>query len=117
MKANIIGWLTKDGKNAGGVAQQLEHCLDTTKYNQFLNTTSADSADVSVQLLHNDLHLAIGGFTQPKTNEDESVKQDAQGYISWDDPIEGANGDMGANEVASYDPVFFLHHSSIDRMP
>ena len=60
--------------------------------------------------------MAIGGFTQPDTNEDGSVKQDAQGNICWNGPIEGANGDMGANEVASFDPVFFLHHCNIDRM-
>ena len=116
LQANIIGWLSKGGTTAGGVAQQLEDCLDTTDYNPFSNTTSAGSADVSVEQPHNGLHLAIGGFTQPETNEDGSVKQDAQGNVSWDGPIEGANGDMGANEVASYDPVFFLHHSNIDRM-
>ena len=116
LQANIIGWLSKGGKNAEGVAEEFEHCLDTTDYNPFSNTTSADKIDASVEQPHNDLHLAIGGFTQPETNEDGSVKQDADGNISWDGPIDGANGDMGANEVASFDPVFFLHHCNIDRM-
>ena len=110
LQANVINWLSK------GVAKELEDCLDTTDYNPFSNTSSVASPDVSLEQPHNDLHLAIGGFTQPETNEDGSVKQDAQGNISLNGLIEGANGDMGANEVASYDPVFFLHHCNIDRM-
>ena len=60
--------------------------------------------------------MAIGGFTQPETNKDGSVKGDSLGNIRWNGPIEGASGDMGANEVASYDPIFFLHHCNIDCM-
>lgn len=116
LQANIIGWLNVGAREREGVAQQLEDCLDTTDYNPFSNTTSVGSADVSLEQPHNDLHVAIGGFTQPQTNEDGSVKQDSLGNFRWDGPIEGANGDMGANEVASYDPIFFLHHSNIDRM-
>ncbi|XP_068693985.1 uncharacterized protein [Montipora foliosa] len=116
LQANIVDWLKKSGKDAGGVAKQLEDCLDTTDYNPFSNTTSVGNADVSVEQPHNGLHLAIGGFTQPETNADGSVKMDAHGNYIWGGPIEGANGDMGANEVASLDPVFFLHHSNIDRM-
>ena len=116
LQANIIGLLSNCGPNAGGIAEQLEHCLDTPDYNPFSNTASVGSAEVSVEQPHNGLHLAIGGFTPPETNEDGSVKQDAQGNLIWDGPIEGANGDMGANEVASFDPVFFLHHCNIDRM-
>lgn len=116
LQANIIGWLTEGSRGREGVADQFEECLDTTDYNPFSNTSSVGGAEVSLEQPHNDLHVAIGGFTQPETNEDGSVKQDAQGNFTWDGPIEGANGDMGANEVASYDPVFFLHHCNIDRM-
>ncbi|KAK2548884.1 Tyrosinase [Acropora cervicornis] len=116
LQANIISWLSDGASRRKGVAQQLEDCLHTTDYNPFSNTTSVGSADVSVEQPHNDLHVAIGGFTQPETNEDGSVKQDSLGNFIWDGPIEGANGDMGANEVASYDPIFFLHHSNMDRM-
>ena len=116
LQANIISWLSDGARGLEGVSQQLEDCLHTTDYNPFSNTTSAGSADSSLEQPHNDLHVAIGGFTEPKTNEDGSVKKDSLGNIRWDGPIEGANGDMGANEVASYDPVFFLHHSNIDRM-
>ena len=119
LQENIIGYL-KEGvsKKYGTVAGQFKHCLETTDYNPFSNTSSVTifPGDHSLEQPHNDLHLAIGGFTPPTTNEDGSVKLDAQGNFCWDGPIEGANGDMGANEVASYDPVFFLHHCNIDRM-
>lgn len=117
LQENIIGWLS-EGVKHGGVAEQFKRCLETQDYNPFSNTTSVrcDPSFTSLEQPHNDLHLAVGGFTQPETNEDGSVKQDSQGNIMWKGPIEGANGDMGANEVASYDPVFFLHHSNIDRM-
>jgi len=117
LQENILRWLSKGGRGNEGVAKEFKDCLETTDYNPFSNTSSAHYADdYSLEQPHNDLHLAIGGYTAPATNEDGSVKLDAQGNINWDSPIEGANGDMGANEVASYDPVFFLHHCNIDRM-
>jgi tyrosinase len=30
------------------------------------------------------------------------------------DPIQGANGDMGENNTASFDPIFYFHHCFID---
>lgn len=124
LQKNIIGWLSEGGKpgkpGSVGVAQQFKDCLETPQYNPFSNTTTVGcdkfASFASIEQPHNDLHLAIGGFTQPKTNEDGSVNYDGDGNIMWNGPIEGANGDMGANEVASYDPVFFLHHCNIDRM-
>ena len=59
--------------------------------------------------------MAIGGYPQLEIHVDGRVKVDARGKIS-DGEVGGANGDMGANEVASFDPVFFLLHSNIDRM-
>lgn len=131
LQENIKRWLL--GGNTGevckppeacelvmGVAEQFERCLETQEYNPFSNTTSAGcdklGSFASIEQPHNDLHLAVGGFTQPEINKDGSVKEDAQGNVKLLGPIHGANGDMGANEVAAYDPVFFLHHSNIDRM-
>ena len=131
LQENIKRWLL--GGNTGevckkgeecelvmGVAEQFTYCLKTQEYNPFSNTTSAGcdklGSFASIEQPHNDLHLAVGGFTQPEINKDGSVKEDAQGNLMLLGPIHGANGDMGANEVAAYDPVFFLHHSNIDRM-
>ena len=116
LQANIISWLTEGARHRESVAKQLEDCLDITDYNPFSNTSSAGEVDYSLEQPHNDLHVAIGGFTKLKINADGSVEQDSSDNFIWDGAIEGANGDMGANEVASYDPVFFLHHSNIDRM-
>ena len=46
------------------------------------------------------MHLAVGGFDYP-----------GQGDFS---PIPGANGDMGENDTAGLDPIFFFHHCFID---
>lgn len=51
---------------------------------------------------HNDIHLAVGGFDVP-----------SQGDFS---PIADANGDMGENDTAGLDPIFFFHHCFIDRV-
>jgi len=51
---------------------------------------------------HNKIHLAVGGFDVPGV-EDDSV-------------IAGANGDMGENDTAGLDPIFYFHHCFIDRL-
>lgn len=47
--------------------------------------------------------LSVGGFDVPAQKYDRS-------------PIPGANGDMGENNTASFDPIFFFHHCNIDRV-
>ena len=122
LQNNIVSWLRKGNpekeEDLVGVTKQFEDCLETPEYNPFSNTTTAGKfpSFTSIEQPHNDLHLAVGGFEKPATNEDGSVKQDAKGKLMLGGDFEGANGDMGANEVASYDPVFFLHHCNIDRM-
>jgi tyrosinase len=46
------------------------------------------------------MHLALGGFYQ-------------KGVYNAS-PIRGANGDMGENETAAFDPIFYLHHAFVD---
>lgn len=59
---------------------------------------------VSLEQPHNAMHLAIGGFDVPhKPNDNVDVY-----------PF--ANGDMGENDTAAFDPVFFFHHCYIDYM-
>jgi len=45
---------------------------------------------------HDSIHLAVGGFDVPKQKD----------YS----PIKGANGDMGENDTAPLDPIFYFHH-------
>jgi tyrosinase len=129
---NVVAWLTntlelpgqpgKPGqpdqpptKRPIGVAHEFERCLDAPNYTVFSNTTSAQqwnetydpSSDpqhlvVPLESPHNHIHLAVGGFDVP-----------GQGDFS---PIAGANGDMGENDTAAMDPLFFFHHCNIDRV-
>lgn len=114
LNRNVVAWLTSsitvDGKTIPtNVRKKYEDCLAAPNYTAFSNTTSAaeynDHAAVTAVPLespHNSIHLAIGGFDVP-SEKDFS-------------PIPGANGDMGENDTAGLDPIFFFHHCHVDRM-
>ena len=113
---NILSWLNAtvivDGKplpGGGHVKDKYAACLNAPNYTVFSNTTSAaqwyDDTGVNIVPLespHNSIHLAVGGF-------DLANIFDAS-------PIDGANGDMGENDTASFDPIFFFHHCHVDRV-
>lgn len=111
---NIVTWLTAyavvvNAKPVGMVQKEYQDCLDAPNYTVFSNTSSASewngNADVLVKPLespHNHIHLAVGGYELPN-----------QADFS---PIQGANGDMGENDTAGLDPIFFFHHCHVDRM-
>jgi tyrosinase len=92
-----------------GVYWQFKNCLHAPNYTVFSNTTSAQQWNldhsgkvvVSLEQPHNDVHLSVGGF-------DVSGQESGQ--------IAGANGDMGENNTAALDPIFFFHHCNVDRM-
>ncbi|HEY0134279.1 MAG TPA: tyrosinase family protein, partial [Nannocystis sp.] len=75
-------------------------------------TTSAGAwaKDVVVPLEqpHNDIHLALGGFNAPNL--------DMGGFPDGSGQVAGANGDMGENNTAALDPIFYFHHCNIDRL-
>ena len=60
---------------------------------------------VPIESPHNKIHLAVGGYDVPEGPNagDASV-------------IPGANGDMGENDTAALDPIFYFHHCFIDRV-
>ncbi|KAK4174220.1 hypothetical protein QBC36DRAFT_334134 [Triangularia setosa] len=115
---NVIAWLTKEvyrGANGGerpaGELHKFKECLNAPNYTVFSNTTSAADWNkkhgsphipvvVPLEEPHNALHLAIGGFSVP-----------GQGDLS---AYDFANGDMGDNETAAFDPIFYFHHCFID---
>ena len=111
LNGNIIAWLTlpvtTGGKTRGLIVDKFKSCLDAPNYTLFSNTTSerawnnANPQDpvVALEDPHNFMHLAVGGFDIPA--------YDAS-------PITGANGDMGENDTAGLDPIFFFHHCFID---
>lgn len=88
-------------------------CLNAPNYTVFSNTTSAQQwnedrvdddnfiAEVPLESPHNAIHLAVGGFEVPGSNFNR---------------VSDANGDMGENDTAAFDPIFFFHHCFIDMM-
>lgn len=95
-----------------GIRQKYKNCLKAPNYTTFSNMTSAqawnDIHDTSEQVTtlespHNDMHLAVGGFELPDSPEEKLS----------DHP--GPNGDMGENDTAGLDPIFFFHHCCVDR--
>ncbi|KAF8417650.1 putative tyrosinase [Tirmania nivea] len=122
LNGNVANWLRGKVKlphdcnpstkypDTSSVYARYRLCLEAPNYTVFSNNASAkvwreDSASAeslfyALESPHNAIHLAIGGFYQKGK------------YIA--SPIEGANGDMGDNETAGFDPIFFFHHCFID---
>jgi tyrosinase len=142
LQSNVTNWLTGKAMNDHGA--DLSHgwgaqtdyfqSLYAPDYTVYSNTTSAqrynddifdDTAEddtpkddtpegkgkpavvhkqavVPIESPHNAIHLAVGGFEIPGV----------QSYSF----VSGANGDMGENDTAAFDPIFFFHHCFIDLM-
>ena len=97
----------------GHVADKYKDCLNAPNYTVFSNTTSAGQWNddwagsatpvvVPLESPHNSIHLSVGGFAVPN--------------VFNASPISGANGDMGENDTAGLDPIFFFHHCFVDRV-
>jgi tyrosinase len=118
LNSNVVAWLNTfvvvKGNIIGGmVRDKYANCLNVPNYTVFSNTSSRDewndNHDAQVQALespHNSIHLAVGGFDLEGTGP---TKGDAS-------PLPGANGDMGENDTAALDPIFFFHHCFVDRV-
>ncbi|KAK4205268.1 hypothetical protein QBC40DRAFT_344799 [Triangularia verruculosa] len=119
LNGNIVAWLTEEiyrGSNGderpAGELHKFKECLNAPNYTVFSNNTSAADWNnrhkgdhhqpvvTSLEEPHNGLHLAIGGWNIPG-------KKNYSAYAF-------ANGDMGDNETAAFDPVFYFHHCFID---
>lgn len=117
LNGNITRWLNQQVMVHSGtqwvprgeIRAKYEACCDAPNYTLFSNTTSMNAwnaahSDASQQVTalespHNSMHLAVGGCDVP-------------GYDA--SAIAGANGDMGENDTAGLDPVFFFHHCFVD---
>ena len=78
--------------------------LTTTSAAQWNDDHAGGDTPVIVPLEspHNSIHLSVGGFDVPGVFDAS--------------PIDGANGDMGENDTAGLDPIFFFHHCFVDRV-
>ncbi|KAI1117758.1 hypothetical protein F5Y14DRAFT_401759 [Nemania sp. NC0429] len=115
LNVNVATWLvnsyyiTSNGKRlAAGLKYKFARSLSNPSYTAFSNNTSAGLWNddhifpvTSLESPHNGMHLAIGGIQVPW--QDASV-------------VDFANGDMGDNETAGFDPIFYFHHCFIDYM-
>jgi len=103
LNQNVIN-ATTNKLNPRNIERLYEQCLQAPNYNIFSNTETAGmyKEHIALEDPHNQIHLAVGGFDIPG--------QGQSGLIT------GANGDMGENETAAFDPIFFLHHCNVDRM-
>ncbi|KAK1721415.1 uncharacterized protein BDZ83DRAFT_784477 [Colletotrichum acutatum] len=99
-----------------GNCAKFKECLDAPNYTVFSNANSAQdwnktrvrrgfhSVVVSLEEPHNSMHLAVEGFDVPSKLDDNV------------DVYPFANGDMGENDTAAFDPIFFFHRCSMDYM-
>ena len=132
LNTNVIAWLSgtlvlpgsPDNKPIGtdrGVDYGYHQSLDAPCYTVFSNTTSRGkwNADhptamaMAVESPHNSVHLAVGGINAPFApfqNVDTNALPPNL-FLMAD-----ANGDMGENETAGLDPIFFFHHCNVDRV-
>jgi tyrosinase len=113
LNENVAAWLSSHviirGKPVTtNMADKYRTCLNAPNYTVFSNTTSAqqwredvDVHTVSLESPHNSMHLAVGGFDLPGQNSS---------------PITGANADMGENDTAGLDPLFYFHHCFVARV-
>lgn len=120
---NVVAWLhgagpKTEGPTPGnpnpeenGIYGQFVKCLYAPNYTVFSNNSSSHEWNkthkdqvTSLEAPHNDIHLSVGGFDLPGPDGGESGQ------------IAGANGDMGENNTAGLDPIFFFHHCNVDRM-
>lgn len=128
MKTGVSVTKPSDGKtnipadrDLKSVYGRFKTCLNTTSYTLFSNTTTERDIKpgkdgrqpsnpgghmVSLESPHNSIHLATGGFYQKGSYLANTDK-------FWEEN-RGANGDMGCNETASFDPIFYFHHAFID---
>jgi tyrosinase len=113
---NVVAWLTSEIIVDGtpiptNVHKKYQDCLNAPNYTVFSNTTSSaewndnvrsgTESVVPLESPHNSIHLAVGGCDIPTYHRS---------------PIDGANGDMGENDTAGLDPIFFFHHCFVDRV-
>ncbi|WP_316839801.1 tyrosinase family protein [Pedobacter gandavensis] len=108
---NVVSWLSDRGSNPRRPLQNVHDlykmCLTAPNYTVFSNTTSyakynMDNPTNLVQPLeqpHNDVHISVGGPNRTVTP-----------------PVIYASGDMGDNETAGLDPIFYFHHCNVDRV-
>lgn len=123
LNENVMAWLAgnnptpSDPHPAGnkGIYWMFEDCLRASNYTIFSNSTSAHGPNgeghKALEDPHNDIHVSVGGIDTLGIAALEKAKAAMESG-----QIAGSNGDMGENNTAALDPIFFFHHCNVDRM-
>ena len=107
LNGSVVRWLNNPGGSSDSIYDMFKMCLTAPNYTVFSNTTSyaqynnenPSNLTQPLEQPHNDVHISVGG-PDP-----------------WDEaPVTDANGDMGENDTAGLDPIFYFHHCNVDRM-
>ncbi|EGG25246.1 putative tyrosinase [Cavenderia fasciculata] len=114
------------------VGDQFKDCLKAPNYTVFSNITSANAYSssekghevVALEEPHNHVHLAVGVFSasigeggpNPVLIPEPLAKGSSSDKTEFSGLVDGAAGDMGENNTAGLDPIFFFHHCNIDRV-
>ena len=124
LNENVTAWLRRynptdknPNPSGDGIFAMYRNCLTAPNYTVFSNTISASAwskehnvVQKALEDPHNDIHLSIGGLDKLHVPGFIKGEQAESGQIA------GSNGDMGENNTAALDPIFFFHHCNVDRM-
>ncbi len=104
LQKNMKYYIKGSTDKRSSIKDMYTDCLNAPDYTSFSNTVSGKhKLRTSLESPHNWIHLAVGGIYFPDQDTEEGL-------------LKGANGDMGENETAGFDPIFFLHHCNVDRV-
>uniref|UniRef100_A0A7M5UEV7 Tyrosinase copper-binding domain-containing protein n=1 Tax=Clytia hemisphaerica TaxID=252671 RepID=A0A7M5UEV7_9CNID len=85
------------------IKEMYERCLDIDNYNQFSNIVSATGGQISLEQASINMLHTLGGNSPPSKEFQIEL-------------VAGSHGDLGAKEMAAFDPLFFLHMANVDRI-
>ncbi|CAM9153359.1 unnamed protein product, partial [Chrysoparadoxa australica] len=118
LKAGLNG-LTGSAATTTTVIDMVRLSLHTPDYARFSNTVTARAANensMSLERSHNNVHLLVGGMDSHVFPNMTPWKEESESDKTVVGQLPCATGDMGENDTAACDPIFFLHHCNIDRL-
>jgi len=99
LNENVMNWTRGEDLFPANICCKYKKSLEVPDYTSFSNSKSSVA---SLETPHGDMHLAVGGFPSPHDGVQTNIQM--------------GNGDMGENENAAMDPIFFFHHAFIDKL-
>jgi len=109
-REGTIEWIQENGTPANpAIHDVVQKALQTTSYMRFATMKyGVGGKQFSIENAHNKIHNYIGGQFKKK------YKNAKEGYPFGTDAEVPYTGTMGQNQ-SIFDPIFWLHHSNVDR--